>query len=41
MDVHVPKAGEQEFSGSIDGARGLWYFDCCCCTDGRDAASFD
>jgi hypothetical protein len=41
MDVHVPEAGEQEFSRGVDGARSLGDFGCCCCADGRDAAGFD
>lgn len=41
MDVHVPKTGEQEFSGGVDGARGFWDLCRCSCAHDRNAASFD
>ena len=41
MNVHVPEAGEEKFSGSVDGASG--FGDPCLCSgpDGGDAAALD
>jgi len=41
MDMHVPKAGEQEFSGGIDGARGFGNLDRRRRAHGGDASAFD
>ena len=41
MNVHVPKTGQQEFSGGVDGARGFGDFDFCCRPHGSDAAGLN
>jgi len=41
MDVHVPKTGEQEFSGGVDGARGFGNLDRCSRAHPSDVAGLD